>query len=168
MSANQDAVAMSSELPPPKEPVRKDKKHRVHPRPGALTKRPPPRPYKKLPQETLCERIRKLTARMERAKKQVRPSRLLIVLRAIDAGPHLDSMRTPAHCSPSTRTRRRTGCATASRRSTPPQRLRLLLCRSSPPSRRRSQMTRLFRRLRRSHNDNAAGIYGASFPRNEA
>lgn len=73
-AANQDAVAMSSELPPPQEPVRKDKKHRVHPRPGALTKRPPPRPYKKLSQEVLCERIKKLTGRMERAKNQVQQS----------------------------------------------------------------------------------------------
>ncbi len=71
MSLVQESVAISSEVPPPQEPVRKDKKHRVHPRPGALTKRPPPRPYKKISQETLCDRIKKLSARMERAKTQV-------------------------------------------------------------------------------------------------
>ena len=70
-TTNPDVVGMSSELPPPQEPVRKDKKHRVHPRPGALTKRPPPRPYKKLAQDVLDERIKKLTKRMERAKTQV-------------------------------------------------------------------------------------------------
>lgn len=68
---NQDAVAIASELPPPSEPTRKDKKWRKHPRPGALTKRPPPRPHKRVPDETLRERIKKLTTRMERAKKQV-------------------------------------------------------------------------------------------------
>ena len=66
-----DAVAIASELPPPSEPVRKDKKWRKHPRPGALTKRPPPRPHKRIPDETLRERIKKLTSRMDRARKQV-------------------------------------------------------------------------------------------------
>lgn len=80
MSLVQESVAISSEVPPPQDPVRKDKKHRVHPRPGALTKRPPPRPYKKIAQETLCDRIKKLSARMERAKNQVaNPKSLLYV-----------------------------------------------------------------------------------------
>lgn len=65
-------VAISSELPPPEEPKRKDKKWRKHPRKGALTKRPPPRPYKRLEEPKLELRIQKLTARMERAKRQVR------------------------------------------------------------------------------------------------
>jgi len=71
MSTAQESVAISSELPAIQDPVRKDKKHRAHPRPGAITKRPPPRPYKKITQETLCERIKNLSARMERAKTQV-------------------------------------------------------------------------------------------------
>ena len=57
MPDDQDTVAMSSELPPPTEPKRKDKKWRTHPRKGALTKRGPPRPYKRLPEETLQLRI---------------------------------------------------------------------------------------------------------------
>ena len=65
-------VAITSELPPPEEPKRKDKKWRKHPRKGALTKRPPPRPYKRLADDKLELRVQKLTARMDRAKRQVR------------------------------------------------------------------------------------------------
>jgi hypothetical protein len=71
MGDDQDIVAIGTELPPPTEPQRKDKKWRKHPRPGALTKRGPPRPYRRLPEDTLTSRIRKLTARMEHAKQQV-------------------------------------------------------------------------------------------------
>jgi hypothetical protein len=71
MPDDQDTVAMSSELPPPTEPKRKDKKWRTHPRKGALTKRGPPRPYKRLPEETLQLRIQRLTTRLEKAKRQV-------------------------------------------------------------------------------------------------
>ena len=120
---NQDAVAIASELPPPAEPVRKDKRWRKHPRPGALTKRPPPRPHKRVPTDVLQERVKKLTARMERAKKQV-PHRLfladsIIMPRLTRDAPR--STRTRADSSPSTRTRRRTGCASRSRRRTRPR-----------------------------------------------
>lgn len=74
-SAEQDVVAITSELPPPAEPKRKDKKWRTHPRKGALTRRGPPRPYRRLPEETLLARIQKLTTRLERAKTQVRVQR---------------------------------------------------------------------------------------------
>lgn len=66
-----DIVGITAELPPPTEPKRKDKKWRPHPRPKALTKRGPPRPHRRLPEETLASRIQKLTARMERARQQV-------------------------------------------------------------------------------------------------
>lgn len=71
MPDDQDIVAMSSELPPPTAPERKDKKWRKHPRKGALTKRGPPRPYKRLPEEILHLRIQRLTTRLEKAKRQV-------------------------------------------------------------------------------------------------
>jgi hypothetical protein len=77
-TAEQDLVAITSELPPPAEPKRKDKKWRTHPRKGALTKRGPPRPYRRLPEETLLARIQKLTARLERAKTQVGPLRRML------------------------------------------------------------------------------------------
>jgi hypothetical protein len=75
MGSEQDNVAIAAELPPPTEPKRKDKKWRKHPRKGALTKRPPPRPYKRLPEEKLQLRVQKLVGRMERAKRQVRFSK---------------------------------------------------------------------------------------------
>ena len=64
-------LELSSELAPPPEPKRRDKKWRKHPRPGALTKRGPPRPYKRLPEEVLNSRIKKLTSRVETAKQKV-------------------------------------------------------------------------------------------------
>jgi hypothetical protein len=76
----QNLVAIESELPPPAEPKRKDKKWRPHPREGAQTRRGPPRPYRRVPEDVLSVRIQKLTTRMERAKKQVR--RLTVALGA--------------------------------------------------------------------------------------
>ncbi len=72
------AVDVSTELEPPPEPKRKDKKWRRHPRPGAQTKRGPPRPYRRLPEETLGTRIKKLTERMEKARKQHEDTRLIL------------------------------------------------------------------------------------------
>ena len=69
--AEQVLAAMTSVLPAPEEPKRKDKKWRTHPRKGALTRRGPPRPYRRLAEETLHVRIQKLTTRLERAKSQV-------------------------------------------------------------------------------------------------
>lgn len=71
MPEDPSIVGLSSELPQPEEPKRVDKKWRTHPRKGALTKRGPPRPYKRLPGDTLDLRIQKLTKRMEKAKRQV-------------------------------------------------------------------------------------------------
>jgi hypothetical protein len=76
MGDDQDIVAITAELPPPTEPKRKDKKWRPHPRPGALTRRGPSRPHRRLPEDTLTSRILKLTARMERSKTQVLPPTL--------------------------------------------------------------------------------------------
>ena len=71
MPADHDIVAISAELPLPEDPKRKDKKWRAHPRKGAMTKRGPPRPYRRITEEILSIRIQKLTTRMERSKKQV-------------------------------------------------------------------------------------------------
>jgi hypothetical protein len=72
------AVDVSTELNPPPEAKKKDKKWRQHPRPGAQTKRGPPRPYRRLPEETLEGRIKKLTDRMEKARKQHEDARLIL------------------------------------------------------------------------------------------
>jgi hypothetical protein len=72
------AIDVSTELDPPPEPKRRDKKWRKHPRPGAQTRRGPPRPYRRLPEETLAVRIKKLTDRMEKARKQHEDSRLIL------------------------------------------------------------------------------------------
>lgn len=63
-------LELSTELAPPPEPKRRDKKWRRHPRPGALTKRGPRRPYRRLPEDKLGARIQKLTDRLEKAKQQ--------------------------------------------------------------------------------------------------
>ena len=65
-------LELSAEMNPPKEIKRRDKKWRRHPRPGALTKRGPPRPHRRLSEDILKSRISKLTARVEKAKRQVR------------------------------------------------------------------------------------------------
>jgi hypothetical protein len=72
------AVEVSAELEPPPEPKRRDKKWRKHPRPGAQTRRGPPRPYRRLPEETLGVRIKKLTDRMEKTRKQHEDARLIL------------------------------------------------------------------------------------------
>lgn len=72
------AVDISTEIEPPPEPKRKDKKWRKHPRPGALTKRGPARPYRRLPEETLHLRIKKLTERMTKARKQHEDARVIL------------------------------------------------------------------------------------------
>ena len=72
-------LALATELNPPPAPVRKDKKWRRHPRTGAQTKRGPPRPYRRLAPEILDTRITKLTARLDRAKKQHEEARTLLV-----------------------------------------------------------------------------------------
>jgi hypothetical protein len=59
--------------------VRKDKKWRRHPRPGAKSKRGPPRPYRRLEQAVLDNRITKLTARMDKAKAQHEETRDLLL-----------------------------------------------------------------------------------------
>jgi hypothetical protein len=64
-------LELSTEVDPPIEPKRKDKKWRKYPRPGALKKRGPPRPYKRIPEEVLNSRIKKLTTRVETAKQKV-------------------------------------------------------------------------------------------------
>lgn len=72
-------LAAATELPPPPEPKRKDKKWRPpHPRKGALTKRSPPRPHRRLADDLLRARIQKLTTRMERAKAQHDAARALL------------------------------------------------------------------------------------------
>jgi len=65
-------LELSSEINPPTEVKRRDKKWRRHPRPGARTKRGPPRPHKRLSEDILKTRIGKLTSRVEKAKRQVR------------------------------------------------------------------------------------------------
>jgi len=72
-------LALASELNPPPQPVRKDKKWRKHPRPAAKTKRGPPRPYRRLEEEVLNNRITKLTARMDKAKTQHEETRALLL-----------------------------------------------------------------------------------------
>lgn len=74
-----DSALATTELPPPPEPKRKDKKHRPHPRKGALTRRGPPRPYRRLAEDTLKARVQKLTTRMERAKTQHESARGLLM-----------------------------------------------------------------------------------------
>jgi hypothetical protein len=64
------AIDVSNELEPPPEVKRKDKKWRTHPRPGSKTKRGPPRPHRRIPEDVLNLRIKKLTERMEKARKQ--------------------------------------------------------------------------------------------------
>jgi hypothetical protein len=71
MSTTEHDLALATEMQPPPEPKRRDKKWRTHPRPNSLTRRGPPRPYKRLPEDVLNTRISKLTARLDRAKKQV-------------------------------------------------------------------------------------------------
>lgn len=73
MPTDHDIVAISNEVPVPEDPKRKDKKWRNHPRKGAMTKRGPSRPYRRITEEILSIRIQKLTTRMERSKKQVCP-----------------------------------------------------------------------------------------------
>lgn len=162
MTPNQDAVAMSNELPQPQDPVRKDKKHRVHPRPGALSKRPPPRPYKKIPQETLCERIRKLSTRMERAKKQVcwiESSPPIAPLCPVTVWVCDYSTTTPVLYSQSTRTRRHTGCVTVCRPKQTQRRPRQRRFRSFHPSPPPSLSSRVPCRSRLPPHDKPAGIY---------
>lgn len=79
MSTTQHDLELASEHDPPPQPVRKDKKWRPHPRPRAQTKRGPPRPYRRLPAETLNLRITKLTARIDRARKQHEDTRTLLI-----------------------------------------------------------------------------------------
>lgn len=79
MSTSQHDLEIASEHNPPPQPVRKDKKWRPHPRPRAQTKRGPPRPYRRIPVETLNTRIAKLTARIDRARKQHEETRTLLI-----------------------------------------------------------------------------------------
>jgi hypothetical protein len=72
-------LALASELDPPPQPVKKDKKWRKHPRPGAQKKRGPPRPYRRLEEEVLNGRITKLTARMDKAKAQHEEAQQLLL-----------------------------------------------------------------------------------------
>lgn len=66
------AVAMAPELePPPKRP----RKTKVKP---GTTPRPPARPYRALPDDVLTSRTTRLTARLEKAKKQHETTRLLL------------------------------------------------------------------------------------------
>ena len=66
------AVAMAPELEPPAKRPRKTKL-----KPGA-TPRAPARPYRALPDEVLTSRTARLTARLEKAKKQHETTRLLL------------------------------------------------------------------------------------------
>jgi hypothetical protein len=79
MPTTEHDLALASELNPPPQPVRKDKKWRRNPRPGARTKRGPPRPYRRLEQAVLDNRITKLTARMDKAKAQHEETRDLLL-----------------------------------------------------------------------------------------
>jgi hypothetical protein len=119
MDDQQVIVAIAAELPPPPEKKRKDKKWRQHPRPGALSKRGPPRPHRRLTEEVLSGRIRKLTARLEHAREQVPPhlKRPTPPDRQLAWSTPPQSMADPtssrstrmhAHCSRSTPTRRST------------------------------------------------------------
>ena len=66
-----DIELASATLPPAPEPKKRDKKWRhPHPRPGALKKKGPPRPYKRVEGEVLDSRIEKMTKRIERLKQQ--------------------------------------------------------------------------------------------------
>jgi len=79
MPTTEHDLALASELNPPPQPVKKDKKWRRHPRPAAKTKRGPPRPYRRLEEEVLGNRISKLTARMDKAKTQHEETRVLLL-----------------------------------------------------------------------------------------
>jgi hypothetical protein len=72
------AIDVSAELDPPPEPKSREKKWRKHPRPGAQTKRGPPRPYRRISEETLNTRIKKLTDRMEKNRKQHEDARVIL------------------------------------------------------------------------------------------
>jgi len=79
MPTTEHDLALAAELNPPPQPVRKDKKFRKHPRPSAKTKRGPPRPYRRLEEGVLNNRITKLTARMDKAKAQHEEARALLL-----------------------------------------------------------------------------------------
>lgn len=79
MSTTVHDLELASEHNPPPQPVRKDKKWRTHPRPRAQTKRGPPRPYRRVPDETLNTRLTKLTTRLDRARKQHEETRALLI-----------------------------------------------------------------------------------------
>jgi len=70
-SVSESALELATEMNPP--PVRKvkDKKWRPFPRPNALKKKGPSRPYKRLTTDILNTRIQKLGDRLEKSKKQV-------------------------------------------------------------------------------------------------
>lgn len=66
------AVAMAPELEPPAKRPRKTKLK------AGATPRGPARPYRALPDDVLVSRTDKLTARLEKAKKQHETTRLLL------------------------------------------------------------------------------------------
>ena len=70
-SVPESALEMATEMNPPVERKTKDKKWRPFPRPNALKKKGPSRPYKRLTPEILGTRIQKLSDRLEKSKKQV-------------------------------------------------------------------------------------------------
>lgn len=67
-------AAIASEIDPPA-PPKQSKRSKRNP---SAKKRGPARPYKKIPDETLSARIKRLTERMERAKKQHETARALV------------------------------------------------------------------------------------------
>jgi hypothetical protein len=65
---------ITAEMQPPAEQKPTKKRKNAEGKPAQGGKRGQPRPYRKLNDEILTTRISKLTARLERAKKQVRES----------------------------------------------------------------------------------------------
>ncbi len=64
----QMAVSLEEPVKPASKPPRKSAPRGV--RKGALTKRGPPRPHKRLEDDVIASRIQKLTVRMDKAKAQ--------------------------------------------------------------------------------------------------
>ena len=68
---SESALELAAEMNPPIERKSKEKRWRPFPRPNALKKKGPSRPYKRLAVEILNVRIQKLGDRLEKSKKQV-------------------------------------------------------------------------------------------------
>lgn len=71
-------LQLHMELNPPPQFVRKDKKWRPHPRPGALTRRGPRRPYRRVPAQKIDDRIQYWKDVLDASKQKVQVILIII------------------------------------------------------------------------------------------